>query len=154
MKETGCVVTVKDDAAIVAMPTSKECESCGACLVAGEGKEVLLLAKNGVGAVEGDAVEVEIAAGKVIAAAFIIYVIPILLTIVGFLVGNAVAGGDPDSNVPIIFAVAFLVASFVAVWSYDMKLRRVERRQAVITRIVDTDGLEERDRISRVKLGG
>ena len=154
MKETGCVVSVKDDAAIVAMPMSKECESCGACLVAGEGKEAMLLARNDAGAAEGDTVEVEIAPGRVIAAAFTIYVIPVLLTIVGFLVGNAVAGGDPDSSVPIVFAVVFLVVSFIGVWLYDMKLRRVERSQAVVIRVLKDEDGEEPSHISRVKLGG
>ncbi len=154
MREIGCVISVKDDAAIVAMPTSKECERCGACIIAGEGKQVLLLAKNTAGASEGDTVEVEIAPGKVIAAAFIIYVIPILLTIVGFLIGSAMAGGDPDSNIPIVVAIAFLVASFVAVWLYDMRLRRVERRQAIVTRVLSDTECEETSRITRVKLGG
>lgn len=154
MRETGCVVSVKDDAAIVAMPTSKECESCGACLLAGEGKEVLLLARNAAGAAEGDTVEVEIASGRVVAAAFVIYVLPILLTIVGFFVGSAIAGGSEDSGLPIMMAVVFLVASFVGVWMYDLRLRRVERRQAVVTRVLETSESDKASRISKVKLGG
>jgi sigma-E factor negative regulatory protein RseC len=154
LTEKGCVVSVKDDAAVVAMPMSKECESCGACLVAGEGKEVVLLARNEANAREGDIVEVEIAAGRVVAAAFIIYVIPLILTIVGFVVGNALAHGDPDSRLPIILAVVFLVGSFVGVWMYDMRLRRVERREAVVVRVLSPDESEGDKRISRVKLGG
>lgn len=154
MKEKGCVVSVKDDAAIVAMPMSKECESCGACLISSEGKEVVLLARNEAEAAEGDMVEVEIAAGRVVAAAFIIYVIPLLMTIVGFLLGNNIAEGDPNSQLPIVFAVLFLVGSFVGVWLYDMRLRRVERREAVVTRILAQDETEAGGRISRVKLGG
>lgn len=154
MREEGCVVSVKDEAAIVAMPISKECESCGACLMAGSGKELLLLATNTAGASEGDRVEVEIASGRVIAAAFIIYMIPILLTIVGFLIGSAIAGGSEDSGLPIVLAVVFLVASFIGVWLYDLRLRRVERRQAVITRIIGRDQEDTTSRISRVKLGG
>lgn len=154
MREEGCVVSVKDEAAIVAMPISKECESCGACLMAGSGRELLLLATNAAGASEGDRVEVEIASGRVIAAAFIIYMIPILLTIVGFLIGSAIAGGSEDSGLPIVLAVLFLVASFIGVWLYDLRLRRVERRQAVITRVIGRDQEDTTSRISRVKLGG
>ncbi|MBD3348859.1 MAG: hypothetical protein GF400_06645 [Candidatus Eisenbacteria bacterium] len=154
MKEKGCVVSVKDDAAIVAMPMSKECESCGACLLSSEGKEVVLLARNEARAAEGDMVEVEIAAGRVVAAAFIIYVIPLLMTIVGFLLGHRVVGGDPNSQLPIVLAVIFLVGSFVGVWLYDMRLRRVERREAVVRRVLPPDEAEAGGRISRVKLGG
>jgi len=154
LTERGCVISVKDDAAVVAMPMSKECESCGACLIAGEGREVVLLARNDAGAAEGDNVEVEISAGRVVAAAFIIYVIPLILTIVGFLVGNRLSGGDPNSHLPIIVAVLFLVSSFVGVWMYDMRLRRVERREAVVIRVLTEEGVEDEKRISRVKLGG
>ena len=154
MKEIGCVISVKDDAAVVSMPKNKECETCGACLLGAEGKEVLLLARNVANASEGDTVEIEIAPGRVMAAAFVIYVIPILLTIVGFAIGNAVAGGDPESNVPILVAVGFLVVSFIAVWLYDLRLRRVERREAVVTRVLTDTECEEISRVSRVKFGG
>jgi sigma-E factor negative regulatory protein RseC len=136
VKEAGCVVSVNDDAAVVAMPMSPECEKCGSCMIAGEGKEVLLLAKNSAGAGPGDTVEIEISAGRVIAAAFIIYMIPVLMTIVGFLVGNAITGGAEDADLPIVLSVVFLVVSFLCVWLYDLRLRRVERREAVVTRIL------------------
>jgi len=154
VKETGCVVSVKDDAAVVAMPRSKECESCGACLVAGEGKEVVLLARNDANAETGDMVEVEIAHGRVVAAAFIVYVIPLILTIVGFLVGSAMVEGDPNSRLPIVLAVVFLVASFAGVWLYDVRLRRTERREAVVTRVLSPEELDEGKHIKRVRLGG
>ncbi len=136
------------------MPRSQECEACGACLLGVEGKEVLLLARNEANASEGDTVEIEIAPGRVMAAAFIIYVIPILLTIVGFVVGNAMTGGDPESDVPIFMAVGFLVVSFIAVWLYDLRLRRVERREAVVIRVLTDVECAETSRVSRVKFGG
>jgi len=155
VREIGCVVSVKDEAVVVAMPMSPECEKCGACIVAGEGKEVLLLAKNAAGAGAGDTVEIEISAGRVLAAAFIIYMVPIILTIVGFLVGSAITGGDEEANLPIILAVVFLVASFLSVWMYDMRLRRVERRQAVVTRILtEEEARTRRKQIEPAKLGG
>jgi positive regulator of sigma E activity len=79
----------------------------------------------------------------VLAAAFIIYMIPILMTIVGFLVGSAAAGGDPDAGLPIVLAVVFLVVSFVLVWLYDRRLRKAERRHAVVTRTLTEEEVEE-----------
>jgi len=155
VRETGCVVSVNDDAAVVAMPKSPECEKCGSCMIAGEGKQVLLLAKNSAGAGAGDAVEIEISAGRVIAAAFIIYMIPVLMTIVGFLVGNAIAGGAEDANLPIVLSVVFLVVSFLCVWLYDLKLRRVERREAVVTRILtDEEAAAHKRRTQPANIGG
>ena len=143
VKEIGCVTSVKGDAATVAMPMSGECKKCGICEVAADSKEVLLEARNDAGAREGDTVEIEIAPGRVLAAAFIIYMIPILMTIVGFLVGSAAAGGAPDASLPIVLAVVFLVVSFVLVWLYDRRIRRTERRHAVVTRVLTEDEAEE-----------
>jgi len=155
VREIGCVVSVNDEAAVVAMPLSKECEKCGSCMISGEGKEVLLVAHNSAGAGPGDTVEVEISAGRVIAAAFIVYMIPVILTIVGFLVGNAIAGGDENSTLPIVLAVAFLVVSFLCVWLYDLRLRRVERREAVVTRTLSGDeAAEHRRRTEPANIGG
>ena len=45
------------------------------------------------------------------AAAFIIYMIPVVMTIIGFLVGNALTGGSETSALPIILAVLFLAGA-------------------------------------------
>ncbi len=154
MKEIGRVVSVKGNAAVVALPVSGECDRCGICTAAKNGKDVLLLARNGAGAREGDAVEIEIGAARVVTAAFIIYMIPVIMTIVGFLVGNAITGGAGDANLPIVLAVVFLIVSFFGVWMYDLRLRKVERRQAVVTRVLTEDEIEDLRRIQRVTLGG
>jgi sigma-E factor negative regulatory protein RseC len=146
VKEIGCVTSVEGDAATVSMPMSGECKKCGICAVSSGGREVLLEARNDAGARAGDMVEIEIAPGRVLAAAFIIYMIPILMTIVGFLIGSAVAGGDPDASLPIALAVVFLVVSFVLVWLYDRRLRRAERRHAVVTRVLTEEEAEEHTR--------
>jgi sigma-E factor negative regulatory protein RseC len=153
VREVGSVISVKDDAVVVAMPMSGACDKCGMCIATADRREVLLLAKNGPGASVGDSVEIEIAASKVIAAAFIVYMVPVFMTIIGFFVGGAVAGPG-DSELPIVTAVVFLVLSFVGVWLYDLKLRKVERRQAVVTRILTDEETKNRRRVQTVSLGG
>jgi sigma-E factor negative regulatory protein RseC len=153
VREIGCVISVKDDAVVVAMPMSGACEKCGMCIATADRKEVLLLAKNEPGASVGQHVEIEIAAGKVVAAAFIIYMIPIFMTIIGFFVGSA-AAGPGDSQLPIVVAIAFLVLSFIGVWIYDLKLRKVEQRQAVVTRILTEEEAKDRRRVQPISFGG
>jgi positive regulator of sigma E activity len=153
VREIGCVISVKDDAVVVAMPMSGACEKCGMCIATADRKEVLLLAKNEPGASVGQHVEIEIAAGKVVAAAFIIYMIPIFMTIIGFFVGSAMAGPG-DSQLPIVVAIAFLVLSFIGVWIYDLKLRKVEQRQAVVTRILTEEEAKDRRRVQPISFGG
>lgn len=146
MREIGCVVSLKGSAAVVAMPVSGACEKCGACMLSGDGREVLLVARNSAGASEGDTVEIEISSGRVVAAAFIIYMIPVFMTIVGFLVGNAISGGADDASLPIVLSVVFLVLSFLGVWGYDRRLRRSERRDAVVARVLSRQEVEEHQR--------
>lgn len=155
MREMGCVASVEGDAAVVSMPGSTNCAQCGICLMAQEGREFLLLARNAAGAVPGDTVEVEVEAGKVVAAAFAVYMVPVLATIGGFIVGNAITGGSPDSQLPIVLAVVCLVASFGVVWAYDLRLRKSEKRQAVVTRILTAEEVEiEKKQVRPVRFGG
>lgn len=154
MREVGHVISVKDDAAVVVMPTSGECERCGICMVASGGREAILLARNPVSAAEGDTVEIEISPGKVIAAAFIIYMVPVIMTILGFVLGNALTGGTDDANLPMVLAVVFLAASFVGVWLYDRHLRKAERRQATVVRVLPDDEASDHPRVESVTLGG
>ncbi|MCD4690641.1 SoxR reducing system RseC family protein [bacterium] len=154
MREIGRVATVKHDAAVVSMPMSGACERCGVCMVAGDGRNVLLLAKNEVEAVEGDYVEIEISPGRVIAAAFIIYMIPVFLTIAGFVVGHWLSAGDESSTLPIVLAVAFLISSFVGVALYDARLRKVERHEArIIRRLSDDEIREHEHHVQTVTMG-
>ena len=154
MKEVGQVVSVKGNAAVVVLPSKGECERCGICMAANGGKEFILLARNAAGAREGDTVEVEIEDRKVVAAAFTVYMIPVIMTMAGFATGNALSGGAEDAALPIVLAVSFLVASFVGVWLYDRRLRKRERRQAVVIRVLGEDEADSYPRIESVTLGG
>ena len=153
MTEVGSVVSVNDDAAVVAMRMSGACKKCGLCMSSSDGKDVLLLARNEAGAKIGDSVEIEISSGRVLMAAFVVYLVPVVMTVVGFLVGSAVSGGSEESGLPIVLAVVFLVVSFLAVWLYDLRVRKGERREATVTRVLDDDADDERN-IKVVRFGG
>ena len=88
------------------------------------------------------------------AAAFTIYMVPVIMTIVGFALGNAVTGGAEDASLPIVLAVAFLGASFIGVWLYDRHLRKAERRQAIVVRVLPEDEAKGHPRIESITLGG
>lgn len=153
LKEVGQVVSVSEGAAVVAMRASGECEKCGLCMKSTDGKDVLLLAKNDVGARSGDRVEIEINPGRVIAAAFIVYMVPVVMTIVGYLLGSRISGGSDESGLPIAVAVIFLVASFIGVWLYDLRIRKNDRREATVLRVMDEDD-EDGHRVQVVSFGG
>ncbi len=146
MVETGIVVSVENDAAVVSMPMSGGCKNCGICIVGEDGHDVLLLARNELGSVQGDTVEIEISNGKVVAAAFAIYMVPVFLTIMGFVVGNWITGGAEEAVLPIVLAVVFLVVSFVGVALYDSRVRKTETHEATVVRILSPDEVDEHNR--------
>lgn len=152
--EVGRVISVNDDVAVVAMGKSGSCSKCGLCMASSDDKEVLLLARNEAGAGPGDAVEIEIGAGKVLVAAFSLYMLPVLMTILGFVVGSAISDGSEESTLPIALAVTFLVVSFVAVWLFDLKVRKTESRHATVLRVLSEEEAKASPRIEIVKFGG
>ena len=154
MTEVGRIISVNDDAAVVAMGKSGSCNKCGLCMASSDGKEVLLLARNEAGAGPGDTVEVEISAGRVLVAAFSLYLLPVLMTILGFVVGSAISDGSEESVLPIALAVAFLVVSFVAVWLFALKVRKTARRHATVLRVLSEEEAKASTRIEMVKFGG
>ncbi len=153
MTETGHVISVSGDSAIVAMRMSGDCKKCGLCMKSSDGKELHLLARNEVDAAQGDVVEIEISPGRVLVAAFAVYMIPVLMTIVGFVVGSSLAEGSEESFLPIGLAMAFLVTSFVIVWLFDRRIRKTDRKDAVIRRVLSEDEVEKH-RVQVVKFGG
>lgn len=153
MKETGQVVSSKGGVAIVSVPMKDACKTCGLCAETRGGREMLVEAANAIGAQEGEIVEVEIRSKRIMAAAFVVYMIPVIATIGGFILGNNLTGGEADSNFPIGLAVIFLVASFVGIWLYDLRLRKSEKTEATVIRIVPPED-EPQDREERPRLGG
>ena len=87
-------------------------------------------------------------------AAFALYLLPVLMTILGFVVGSAVSGGSEESVLPIVLAMTFLVLSFLAVWLFDVKVRKADRRHATVKRVLSEEEADASPRIQIVKFGG
>ena len=69
---------------------SGDCHKCSGC---GAAKESLLLtAKNPIGAKEGDLVVIQSASGPVLAAAAMLYMVPLILFIGAYLLGESLWG--------------------------------------------------------------
>lgn len=66
----------------------KHCENCGTCPQK-PGTEMLAFASNTIGARTGDVVEVESAAGSSIGIAVIVYLVPCVFLMLGYLLGQA-----------------------------------------------------------------
>ncbi|MDD5382529.1 MAG: SoxR reducing system RseC family protein [Candidatus Margulisbacteria bacterium] len=137
MKEQGVVVRVISPRLVeVALQKNEACEKCQACHPAAEGM-VAIEAVNEIGAQRDDIVEIEIPAGEVVAASFIVYLVPVFFLAGGYLLGaylTRVLGFDAAQEaVGIVFALAFLACSFLFVAWYDRNVMRRETSRARIT---------------------
>lgn len=77
---TAQVVLVRESAC------SGDCHKCSGC---GAAKEtVTVIARNPIGASVGDMVHVEAASGPVLAAAAVLYIVPLAFFLAGYAIGN------------------------------------------------------------------
>lgn len=120
MSETGIVVGLHGDQAIVEMEASKECESCGACRYTSTGRMVAPV-HNTLDAKIGDTVRIDIEPRMVVEAALIVYVLPLAMFFTGYLIFSFAGGalGFGAESTGIIGGLAFLVLSFLVVSRVD-----------------------------------
>lgn len=133
MVETGEVIKTKKDKVIISFERKTECDKCGMCAFGKDDMKVKLTLKNEVGAVKGDIVEVSMGDKFVLASAFIVYLIPIIL--VGLFLGLAIYFNLAE-YIQIILAVLGLVLGFVFSFLIDKKLKKKKGFSPVITAIV------------------
>jgi sigma-E factor negative regulatory protein RseC len=121
MRQVGYVVAVGEGVAEVALGEHFECNKCGACLATMGKKRKEIRVTNGIGADVGDKVEVETAPGFTVAAAFLLYIFPIVAGAVGALVGYRwlPAAGLGDTVGAVIMAAVFVACSLVALRYID-----------------------------------
>jgi sigma-E factor negative regulatory protein RseC len=92
---------------------------------------------NEIGARVQDLVEVEIPSGEVVKSSMVVYLLPVLMLIVGYLIGAAGARWMVSETLSevygIMFAIVFLMFSFFVVRWYD---KNIERKSALRAKIV------------------
>ena len=94
---------------------SGDCHKCSGC---GAQKEtVILTAQNPIGAKAGDMVVIESATGPVLKAAAMLYILPVVLFLVGYLLGEHLWALGP------VLGIAGIVLGLVLVKLYDKHLQ-------------------------------
>ena len=147
MVEKGEIIKVKKDKVIISFDRKTECDKCGMCAFGKDDMKVKLTLKNDVNAVVGDIVEVSMGDKFVLASAFIVYLIPIVL--VGILIGIGIACKLSDI-VQFILAITGLLVGFLISFLVDKKLKMNKGFSPVITGIVGhVDDDDEEDIISK-----
>ena len=94
---------------------SGDCHKCSGC---GAQKETMILtARNPIGAKTGDMVVIESATGPVLKAAAMLYILPVVLFLVGYLLGEHLWALGP------VFGIGGIVLGLVLVKLYDKHLQ-------------------------------
>jgi sigma-E factor negative regulatory protein RseC len=123
IEETGTVVELRGkQIAMVVCEKSSLCEHCatsGACHIGDDGRARMVEAYNPLGAAVGDKVRVAVSTRTFLQSGFIVYIVPLLALVVGAVVGRLagealVNGPDPDL-LSAIFAVFFMIGSFLVI---------------------------------------
>ena len=95
---------------------SGDCHKCAGC--GAQEQKMLLTVQNPIGAKAGDMVRIESATGPVLKAAAMLYMLPLLLFLTGYLVGEHLLAQGP------LFGVIGIIAGLVLVKCYDRHLSR------------------------------
>jgi sigma-E factor negative regulatory protein RseC len=140
MREQGVVTRVIPPNIVeVSLQASEACGRCGACHPDSKGG-ICIEATAVAGVKTGDKVEIEISTGGVVTASFVVYLLPIVFMIAGYLLGSAAAG---FSSLPvsgetggIAGAILLLAVSFWFVRRYDRHIRRQGTLRAKVTRVL------------------
>ena len=140
MREQGIVTRIiPPDIVEVSLQASQACGRCGACHPASEGR-VGIEAAGVSGVKTGDVVEIEISTRGVVATSFVVYLLPVVFLIAGYIFGSVSAGffsiGISGEMGGIGGAIFLFAVSFGVIRWYDRDVRRRGTLRARVTRII------------------
>ncbi len=144
MRTIGYVGKVGSDSAEVLLGKHAQCAGCGACIAASDTRDRSIAAANDIGAAEGDRVEIEISPGRLVVAAFMMFILPILSALAGGYAGYRLAGNLGFGPVPAGIAMGCL--AFAGSFLLLKGIERTGRKAGLprIIRILDQDETEGR----------
>lgn len=115
MIKTGYVESVSQNNAQIRIKRDSACgDNCGNC--SGCNSIVTVFAQNNINVKKGDLVEIEMPSNSVLGAAFITYIIPLVILIIGYIVGSCIFKTEIGE---ILTAAAFFAVSIVGVVIYS-----------------------------------
>ncbi|MBR2215003.1 MAG: SoxR reducing system RseC family protein [Selenomonadaceae bacterium] len=131
-EEQGTVIGTADKLAQIKVGRHSDCSGCGGC---SGSRNLILEAVNDLGAKNGDRVRFVLQEERMLLAAFVVFVLPLLLAAVGGFIGYrwSLTGEVWGSEATFCGAALFFLLGLLCVKWYD---RRVEKSKAAKPRIV------------------
>lgn len=144
IEESGVIVDIKADKAVIKTERGSTCEKCQAkdlCQSIGGGNEMLVEALNPVNAKKGDRVIFNVAAATILKTSLILYLVPLFGFISGVVIGQELAVYvSPELNPDLasgIFGIIFLAIAFFSIRLYGKSAENKEGFMPVIIRIIN-----------------
>jgi positive regulator of sigma E activity len=144
MIETGTLIRMEKGKAVVRMEVQDGCQSCcinNYCRQTGTGKRELILPARNVKASPGDLVEIETPARSLITAAFLVFILPLVLSMTAYIIVYAQTAGHGVS-LAAFFGCFILSEALVA--GIDKLFGRSSYFEPRLLRRADTQRNEEK----------
>ena len=120
MEIVGTVIAIDGEEATVSVKRVSACgENCANCKGACESTKTTAIVKNSAGACVGDVVKIESESGAVIRAAVVLYIVPVVITI---LIAALTFGIGLSDLYVFIFAAIGFFASFLGIKFFEKKI--------------------------------
>ena len=119
MRELGRVVRIEEGKGIVQMEAQGGCKHCGMntyCHATGTGTRELKLGLRGLDVSPGDVVEIETSARSLLTASFLVFILPLILSIVAYWGVHAATG---DTGYGLLGFFGCFVVSEVLIYGLD-----------------------------------
>ncbi|ABR48516.1 positive regulator of sigma E, RseC/MucC [Alkaliphilus metalliredigens QYMF] len=141
MKQCGTVVSLEGKMAKVLMQRQASCGDCTACKMGQEEMKLEVKALNNANAQVGQRVEIDMEHQNVLAAAFIVYMIPLFALMMGIFAGNAMLSALGVENYrDLLTAFAgfiFMATSFMVIKIRENKFKTNKDFTPIISEIVE-----------------
>lgn len=141
MRETGTIVKIENGLAKVQIKRHTACGDCGACQVGQEKLVMETLAKNPVSAKIGDQVEIETETTNVLKASLIIYTFPLLMFIIGSLLGYYLANYMDlyiwNNYIGFGGGIIFTLISYIVIKNNEKRFISDKAFQPIICKVID-----------------
>ena len=112
-----------------------DCENCGACP---GNSAIVLQARNPLKARPGQRVLVEVKEVQMLKAAFVVYVLPLFLSLAGIILGAILAGylGMGDQWLTVGGGLLFFMVAVMYIKYFDASARKDTAKQPIIIKII------------------